>query len=696
MRKIFAIVLKKSLVAVLALLCSVVSALAQEGRGNGQLIFKLNEKIFSQTSVSNGHRKVIAPAIVGAVETHWLVAGDDLGPNAAAAGFDRVVVADFTGSFMLPGLRGSKAERKNTLAIARRFFRDSMDVVEENFSDGFELLQSPPVANVVYPNDPFFSSQWALGPAGIGIASTWTPPSGLASIATSDVLSVVIDSGIAPIADLPNPNPTLSRTFFGTGLWNQDPGTTGLLTVSPHGHGTMVASVACAIGNNNIGIAGVDWNCNLISYRVFAPVTISTGVTVLSTSYEAVLGSFVASLDLPSNHIMINCSFAYSTTDVGDENMLSLWKDAIVALGDRGLVVAAAGNSGDTVPRYPAAFSLPNVIGVAATELNGTQTVLASFSTYGWPNIAAPGVNVIADSPDGPQTVSGTSFSSPLVFGFGGLLWKNYLALKSSELEQIILTGASFNPSLIGQIVGACQLSYQGSMTALQNLANGTTPNIAPQVSLSALVPAWTTEPGLAWGGIATAYGDNFTDGTEFISATPVTRLGNISILIGTIPMMLTYVGPHQINFQWPEDTWQFMQGGNGNNVPVVMQYDNAGNVLSWSAMSSVQPVAYNPGFLTGPDGKLFLDTLDNGETVLYAAGLGFTDPWVKAGTVGTGTERVEAKVQIALDDQQVSSSATASSRWAGVYEVRIPTPLADATTLTIEVGDWQKKFSLK
>jgi uncharacterized protein (TIGR03437 family) len=239
-------------------------------------------------------------------------------------------------------------------------------------------------------------------------------------------------------------------------------------------------------------------------------------------------------------------------------------------------------------------------------------------------------------------------------------------------------------------VAGARQLNFQGSINALQNPV----PASAAPVSLSAIVPAWTDAPGLAWGGLASAFGENFTDGgAEFFVTTPQTRLGNVSVLVGTVPMPLSYVGPKQINFQLPMDNWQFLPGD--NNIISVVRYDDSGGVLSWTAIQDVQPVAYNPGFLTGADGKLVLDSLD-GKIVLYAVGLGFTDPWLKVGMVGTGTEKVSANVQVVLDGQLIPTSATASARWAGIYEVRIPTMPLDVSNLTIKVGSWQKQFLVK
>ena len=553
------------------------------------------------------------------------------------------------------------------------------------------LAQSPQAAAVTtFPNDPLVGDQWYLD--AIGVRGTWTSQSGLSTVATTapTVQVVVIDSGIVQVPELaPNLDITKSRIFFGTGTPNEDPATIGFMNPFPYGHGTLVAGVIGAVGNNSKGIAGINWHASLVSYRIFGPISTGPGATTLTTSYLAVSQAFEALQNLPGN-IVVNCSFSYSAQDVGDPNILARWKNAIIVLGDRVLIVAAAGNSSDTVLRYPAAFGLPNVVSVGSVNQRGE---LSAFSSRGdWVELVAPGENIVSTGSDGsfPSLMdNGTSLSAPMVSGVVSLLWQNNPSKKSSEIAQAILTGASYNPALVGLVANARQLNYQGAISALANPAPASS---AAPVVLSALVPAWTDAPGIAWGGLVTAWGTGFTDGKECSSATPVTRLCGISVLVGSTPLPLTYVGPRQANSQSPEDYWQYFPGSNTYSV---VKYNDQGNVVSSAAIQGVVPVAVNPGLLLGPDGKLFLTSEDSDGTVLYATGLGFTDPTLPAGKVGDGTEKVLAPVQVFLDGQPVQSTASASGRWSGVYKVRIPNVPSAAKTLMIKVGDWQKSFVL-
>lgn len=153
-------------------------------------------------------------------------------------------------------------------------------------------------------------------------------------------------------------------------------------------HGTHVAGTIAAVGNNGIGICGVNWNAKIMALKGFRPDMYIYD----SDSIEAIEYAVLMKRNFGINLVAINASFGG-----GGENQLQ--KDAIAEAGSQGIaVVCAAGNNGtdnDTSAFYPAGYDLPNIIAVAATDANDQ---LASFSNYGANSvdIAAPGTGIFS------------------------------------------------------------------------------------------------------------------------------------------------------------------------------------------------------------------------------------------------------------------------------------------------------------
>ena len=169
-------------------------------------------------------------------------------------------------------------------------------------------------------------------------------------------------------------------------------------------HGTRVAGIAAAKGNNGLGMAGVDWNTKILPLQALNDNgygnTISVGKAIL---YAAEQGADVINLSLGS--------------DLPDDYV----REAIrIATAKGSTVVAAAGNDGCECMVYPANY--PEVVAVGASDGNGLP---ASFSSHG-PNldILAPGTGMYSTSWSvANQTaayasnISGTSYAAPLVSG---------------------------------------------------------------------------------------------------------------------------------------------------------------------------------------------------------------------------------------------------------------------------------------
>lgn len=260
------------------------------------------------------------------------------------------------------------------------------------------------------PNDPLFPQLWALQNSGQVI--TTVPPTGIALYdevnpyapsnpppgAGSDLavtrawdevtdcrgtVVAVVDSGVNfahedlaanmwVSGDLAIPNP-------GWDFVDNDPDPTDL-----NGHGTHVAAIIGAVGNNGLGGVGVCWQARLMAVRVLDAAGDGSDATIIAgINFAVAHGAKV-----------INLSLGHPATPSGD----LLFRQAIVDAGTAGaVVVGAAGNDGtdnDAPPGdVPCSFKLPNLICVAALD---QVYALATFSNFGATTVAvgAPGTNI--------------------------------------------------------------------------------------------------------------------------------------------------------------------------------------------------------------------------------------------------------------------------------------------------------------
>ncbi len=205
-----------------------------------------------------------------------------------------------------------------------------------------------------------------------------------------------------------------------------DQSTTSILDssrpINDWGHGTMVAGVIHLVAPT----------AKLMSVKVFD----ANGGSSLSLIIQGIHYAVDNGADV------INMSF--SMTGYSQE----LANAITYALNQGVILVAAAGNEGQSINVYPASY--PNVIGVGATDNNNVR---ASFSNYGpVVDLAAPGVWVITTYPGNRYAAgSGTSFSAPMVAGAAAL----FMQLNHHMNPQMALTAADHADSLNNQQLGA-------------------------------------------------------------------------------------------------------------------------------------------------------------------------------------------------------------------------------------------------
>ncbi len=173
-------------------------------------------------------------------------------------------------------------------------------------------------------------------------------------------------------------------------------------------HGTPVAGIIGAVGNNGRGVAGVNWRVSIMSLKCFKTNQTDDLTLINAIDYAVNNGARV-----------INASW-------GDTEFSQEMFDAVQRAGAAGILFAAAsGNDGLNLGRvssYPAAFPLGNVISVGS--MNQTDRI-SGFSNVGLHNVhlLAPGESCRTTSNNGDYAYkNGTSFATPHVSGAAALL----------------------------------------------------------------------------------------------------------------------------------------------------------------------------------------------------------------------------------------------------------------------------------
>ena len=345
----------------------------------------------------------------------------------------------------------------------------------ESISKNFKLEAIDPpndqvdisLSSLGVPNDPGFGQLWGLHNTGqnggtvdadIDALEAWDIQTG-----SDDVVVAVIDTGIdLDHVDLASNiwvntdeiddngidddnngyvDDVYGWDFYGNNNDPDDKGTT---------HGTHVAGTIGAIGNNDIGVVGVNHNVQLMALRFLGPNGGTTAGAIEAIQYATNNGAHLS-----------NNSWGGGGPSAPLYNAI---KEA------DSLFVAAAGNASnnnDTNPFYPASYELENIIAVASTDRDDD---ISSFSNYGKDavDLGAPGSSIYSTIPnDNYITYSGTSMASPHVAGVAALVLAEDPDLTYAEVKEIILDNVDPNQDLSNKTVSGGRLNAEKVLGSL-------------------------------------------------------------------------------------------------------------------------------------------------------------------------------------------------------------------------------------
>ncbi|MBK6424736.1 MAG: S8 family serine peptidase [Blastocatellia bacterium] len=329
------------------------------------------------------------------------------------------------------------------------------------------------------PNDARFREQWGLrntgqpvnghpgGKDGVDVDAVGAWQHGMGS---SDLVVAVIDSGI----DLKHEDlvenlwvnegetPGNGIDDDGNGVVDDVHGYDAIANSGDPdddlGHGTHVAGIIGAVGDNDRGVSGVNWTTRVMALRFLG----ATGGGQTSDAI-ACIDYILKMNERGANVRVVNCSWGSTERSAALEEAINR------AIRSGVLFVCAAGNDGidsDATPHYPSAYPNMGILSVAALSPNET---IAPFSNFGElsVDIAAPGVDILSTLPDGAYGfASGTSMASPFVAGMAALVASSNPKMPLELIRARVLDGRQAVPGFDSRLMTGGRLSGGGAFAA--------------------------------------------------------------------------------------------------------------------------------------------------------------------------------------------------------------------------------------
>jgi PKD repeat protein len=383
----------------------------------------------------------------------------------------------------------------------------SVEEAVDIYSKDSDVLWVQP--NYIYrlstvPNDPLFPQQWGLNnvgqivnnqPAGtsgsdIHAPAAWDAFTG--PVGSNDVLIAVVDTGIDYSHPDLQPNIWTNSGEMGTDSQGRDKRTNGVdddgngmvddwhgwnlidrngNTTDDGGHGTAMAGIIGAIGNNEAGISGINWNVKIVPVKVFNSEGVATDYWIMQGMARAI--------DDANAHIISNSWAGGDSPDNYVRDFINQNTDVLFIFGagncnNNPAETCYCGNwayrnnddTSNPCRAFPASYTSTNIISVASSDQNDN---LAFHSHYGATSVdlAAPGTNITSTVPvslGSYHVEDGTSPATAMVSGVAGLIKSVNPDASPATIKSAILQGVDTRTSLNGLVVSSGRLNAKNSI----------------------------------------------------------------------------------------------------------------------------------------------------------------------------------------------------------------------------------------
>ncbi|MCK4788940.1 MAG: S8 family serine peptidase [Desulfobacteraceae bacterium] len=340
-----------------------------------------------------------------------------------------------------------------------------------------------------FPDDPRFHFQWSLHNTGRGRGTAGAdinaPEAWDIFRGSHEIIVAVLDTGV-----------DYNHEDLAANIWINEPeyyGTTGVDDdgntyiddiygwdfayndndpMDVRGHGTACAGIIGAVGNNGLGVTGINWTVRIMCVKVHKDSGGATSGAIINGIHYAIKNGA---------HITSN---SYGCEDCYNDAV----RDAIVMAHDAGILfVASAGNDGwstDLYPHYPSSYNHENIISVTATDNKDNQRYNWGLETVDMAG-CSPRITTTRPGNTYDYGFSGTSAACPHIAGVAALVKGYEPSLTHMEVKTRLMDTVRLVPSLTGLCV------TEGTVNAYSALSAGGPPPLPPDApsGLTANVP---------------------------------------------------------------------------------------------------------------------------------------------------------------------------------------------------------------